>query len=483
MTTPYHLTIIGTRFPQLALGTLLAKRGRRVLIIDTLNPESASDSSGIEGYRFRKRPIPMCGLDTGGFLRMFLNEVGIGRVLVNETYPLNEVSYQVVLPRHRLNIYPERDRLLAEIAREFPENLDTIRELYEEWDTIASNWYSGQDNLEDLEKGWLQTAGITQKLKGFFHARKMGDIVRSLDTSSPEYAFFSLQHQFLGAFSLAADIPPLPGALIHSIGRRGTYQETTGTGGLTALMLQRFQEYGGELHTAARVSSINVNSREGLSLELSNGQAVNTRTISTTAGIAATINGLLEKTPATHLKGPSPVHPVRFYLGIENRIVPKGMEDNLFFLREDEGGPLQIKSCYLALSPAGSDMAPEGMRSVTVTSLLSQAELQKAGPGDIGAIREDLLQALEAVIPFLSEGLKAFSSDLDPDDEYRISRALPTGVAAWSPGIIGRMAVNTRLRGRAAIISSTPWELGIEGEALAALAAAGTLKKALGVEN
>ncbi|MCJ7499003.1 glycosyltransferase [bacterium] len=482
MPAPYHLTIIGTRFPQLALGTLLAKRGRRVLIVDTLGTESASENSGIEGYRFRKRPIPMCGLDTGGFLRMFLNEIGIGRVLVNETYPLNEVSYQVVLPRHRLNIYPERDRLLAEISREFPENLDTIRELYEEWDTIASNWYGGQDNLEDLEKGWLQTAGITQKLKGFFHARKMGDKIRSFDTSSPEYAFFSLQHQFLGAFSPTADIPPLPGALIHSVGRRGTYQETTGTGGLTTLMLQRFQEYGGELENDTQVSSIDINSREGLSLELSNGQRVHTRTISTTAGIAATIDGLLQKIPTMPLKGPSPIHPVRFYLGIEDRIVPEAMEDNLFLMREDGGGPLKIKSCYLALSPAGSDMAPEGKRSITVTSLLSQEELKNIGPDDITAIREDLLQALEAVIPFLSEGLTAFSSDLDPDDEYRISRALPTGVAAWSPGIIGRMAITTRFRGRASIISPTPWELGIEGEALAALAAAGTLKKALGVD-
>ena len=127
MTATYHLTIIGTRFPQLALGTLLAKRGRRVLIVDTLSAESTIESNGIEGYRFRKRPIPMCGLDSGGFLRMFLDEIGIGRVLVNEIYPMNEVSYQVVLPRHRLNIYPKRDRLLAEIAREFPDNMDTMR--------------------------------------------------------------------------------------------------------------------------------------------------------------------------------------------------------------------------------------------------------------------------------------------------------------------------------------------------------------------
>ena len=483
MTAPYHLTIVGTRFPQLALGTLLAKRGRRVLIVDALSAGSTSENFEIEGHQFRKRPIPMCGLYSGGFLRMFLDEIGIGRVLVNEMYPLNEVSYQVVLPRHRLNIYPERDRLLAEVAREFPDNMDTIRELYEEWDTIAANWYGGQDNLENFEKGWLQTTGITQRLKGYFHARKMGDRIKSFDPSSPEYAYFSLQHQFLGAFPPTAVIPPLPGALIHSIGRRGTYQETIGTGGLTSLMLQRFKEYGGELLDDAQVTKVETNSRENIFLDLSNDQRVHTRTLSTTTGIAATIDGLLQKIPSPSIKGLSPKHPVRFYLGIEDRYVPQGMEDNLFFMREDSGGPLNMKSCYLALSPAGSDMAPEGKRSITVTSLLSQEDLNNVNPENVEAAREDMLQALEAVIPFLNEGLTAVSSDLDPEDDYRISRALPTGITAWSPGIIGRIAVTSRLRGKVAIISPTPWELGIEGEALAALAAAGTLKKPLGIED
>ena len=177
------------------------------------------------------------------------------------------------------------------------------------------------------------------------------------------------------------------------------------------------------------------------------------------------------------------MHPVRFYLGIEDRIVPEGMEDNLLFLREDDGGPLGIKSCYIALSPAGSDMAPERPRSVTLTSLLSREALQNGDPGLSDAVRDDLLQALEAVIPFLKEGLKYNSSDMNPEDHYRVSRALPSGIAAWSPGVVGRMAVTAKMRGRVVIIHPTPWELGTEGEALAALAAAGSIHKALGSES
>jgi phytoene dehydrogenase-like protein len=311
----------------------------------------------------------------------------------------------------------------------------------------------------------------------------MGDRIRSFEPGSPEYDFLSLQHHFLGAFPSTTNIPPLSGALIHNIGKRGTYQETTGTGGLTSLMLQRFQEFGGELLESVKVNSVDVNSREGLSLHLSDGQVIHTRTLSTTAGIAGAIDGLNQKISSVKSRGLPPRYPVRFYFGLEDRYVPEGMEDNLFLLREDDGGPLKIRSCYLALSPAGSEMAPEGKRSVTVTSLLSKEDLQNYGPETARAVREDLLQALEAVIPFLGEGLTTTSSDLEMEEDYRISRALPTGVAAWSPGIIGRMAISTRMRGRIAIISSTPWELGIEGEALAALAAAGTLKKVLGMES
>jgi hypothetical protein len=248
-------------------------------------------------------------------------------------------------------------------------------------------------------------------------------------------------------------------------------------------MLQRFQEYGGELMQDVRVISADLTSRDAISMDLSDGERIYTKTLATTAGIAADIDGLLQKFPSRHPRGGAPIHPVRFYLGIEDRIVPEGMEDNLLFMREDDGGPLGIKSCYFALSPAGSDMAPEGDRSVTVTCLLSREVLQNMDPGLSGAVKNDLLQAMEAVIPFLKEGLKYFSSDVDPESHYRVSRALPSGIAAWSPGIVGRMAVTNKMRGKVVIINPTPWELGTEGEALAALAVAGSINKALGSES
>ncbi len=483
MISPYHLTVIGTRFPQLALATLMARRGRKVLIVDFRKGLDDPEGTSPTGFRFRRRPVPMFGLDKGGLLRRFLDEIGIGHVLVTQTYPPNAVSYQVVLPRHRLNVYPERDRLMAEIGREFPDSVEVIGDLYEEWDRVAADWYDGYDDLEEMERTWVQTRGLISRFRGFFHSRKLGDRINSLKASSPQADFFHLQHHFLGGFTPGGPVPPLSASLIHDLGRRGSFQESAGTQGLTRLLLQRYKEYGGTLLEETGVLGVSPSAGDLLNLNLSGGGTIETRALATSSGIAESIEGLTQKKPAVKTRGMNLNHPVRFYLGLEDRVIPRGMEDNVFFMREDDGGPLGLKRCFLALSPAASELAPPGKRSLTVTCLVPGNLMEGITPDSARAAREDLLPALEAVIPFLGEGLVSVSSDLEPDREFRTPRVLPGGLAAWTPGIIGRTAVSSRFRGRVAVVRGTPWELGIEGEALAALSAAGVLRKAIAADK
>jgi phytoene dehydrogenase-like protein len=488
MASSFHLTVIGTRFPQLALATLMAKRGRKVLIVDGLDEKDSGDEL-VNGYMFRNRPAPLFGLDSDGFLRKFLDEIGIGRVLVNQSYPPHDVSYQVVLPRHRINVYPDRDRFLAELAREFPSSLEEMRQLYHDWDEISDSWREGMEDVEELEKKRFYTRytrGLTHRIKGIWQARKLNDQFKSMDPESPEVAFLALQNHMLGGQPLSSTNVPLSTSLIHSVGKRGTFRESMGTRGITELLLQRFREFGGELLQQEKVTGVDQAGRENLTLLLASGRQINTKTMSTSEGLASGIEGLWRGKIPVLEKSTDPVHPIRFYLGLEEKVIPLGMEDNLLLMREDDGGPLGLKCCFLALSSAGSEMAPKGKRSLTVTSFLSADTLADLTRDQVTEIRDDLLLALESVIPFLGEGLDHFSSDLSdlgPADELRLNRSLGTGITAWIPGIIGRMAVATRYKGRVAIIKPTPNELGIEGEALAALSAAGVLRKAMGTEG
>ena len=153
------------------------------------------------------------------------------------------------------------------------------------------------------------------------------------------------------------------------------------------------------------------------------------------------------------------------------------MENDLFWMREDDGGPLGFRSLYLALGPPASDASPEGKRALTVTALTKQEILRSLTKESASAATEDLLQALEAVIPFLPEGLDYVSSDLVAGEEFKTPRPIGAGITAWNPDIMSRMRIRTKYRGKAVIISPTPWELGIEGEALTALTASGILRK------
>ena len=480
MTKDFDLTLIGARFPQLALGTLMAKRGHRVLIVHqgTENGETPKDSSPT-GFTFRKRPSPLFGLDSEGLLRRFLDEIGIGRMLVSKSYPVNPISYQVVLPRHRINVYSDRERLLEEIRREFPDSIQSFHDFYGELDGLAALWYENCVDLPSLERTRQIFSRFSSITRGSREARGMSKLLGHLGgTPHSEAGFVGIQHHFLGSYPLGEGPEPLPLALIHNVARRGTFQEPTGTSSLSDLMKVRFSEFGGEIQGGLRVTAVEGGGRNSLTIIDEKGIRIRTRTLSTTSDIASVVEGLTkQKEDNAHR---SSVHPVRFYLGLDDAIVPVGMEDNLFYMREDDGGPLGLKALYIALSPSGSEMAPDGKRSMTVTGLISESRLRNLTDEQISQVQDDIVKTLEPVIPFLEEGLDFTSSDLQGTIGNVLPRALSGGILSWAPALIGKSRVQSSKRGRVAVLSLPPRELGLEGEVLAALAAAGSLRNVLG---
>lgn len=212
---------------------------------------------------------------------------------------------------------------------------------------------------------------------------------------------------------------------------------------------------------------------------LEDGSNVEASCLSTTSDIAKHIKGLVRKNNTKSHRDSSARVPVRFYLGIDEAVVPLGMEDNLFLLREDEGGPLGIKILYLALSPAGSSMSPEGKRSLTVTALVEKKILETLNDEMIQEAEQDILIPLETVIPFLHDGLNLFKSDLADSTGEKAPRPLRGEIMSWIPALVGRGRIWTLRRGRVAVMTLPPWELGLEGETLSAIAAAGSMRKHL----
>jgi len=489
MDGPFHLAIVGVRFPQLALAALLAKRGRRVLILEERKGVPPQPEERVEGYLFRKRPAPLFGLDEEGILRHLLDEVGIGHLLVREAYPANPVSYQVVLPRHRLDVPRDRMALEEQIAREFPGKRAAFGAFYRECDRLADTWYKGFTEVGPLEgRSPFTWAHLKGRLAVLSAAKRLaaGPSRFGLDTGEPA-RFLALQQHFLGSYPLPdppspfSSPPPLALALVHAIARRGTFQERDGTASLASLLITRFLEYGGAIEFGARVEAVEGwRARQGFPIRLAGGETRFARVLATTESVGERL-GVKGRVPGGP-PGPAPLVPLRFYLGMRDRYVPVGMADNLFVEREGDGGPLGLKALHLALSPRGSKMAPEGCRSLTVTALVPPDRL--AARREVGEARalDDLVHGLQDVIPFLDEAVTLARSDLAAAARETPPRPLGQGLTVWSPALVGRSRVRAAARGRALLFGSSPWELGLEGEALMTLAAAGLASRAVGPE-
>ena len=111
----YSIVIIGTDLAGLIFGALCAKRGYRVLVV-------AHGSSGAlyehQGHTLCRRLDLNYGLNSLAARRVF-DELSLGLELRNLPRPL-EPSFQVVLPKARINVGTEPRLLERELRREFP---------------------------------------------------------------------------------------------------------------------------------------------------------------------------------------------------------------------------------------------------------------------------------------------------------------------------------------------------------------------------
>ncbi len=372
-----------------------------------------------------------------------------------------------------------REHLFDELSREFPERIDTFRKLYSEWDLLARNWYDSYPDLDSFFEKRHLAAGITARAGNRMNARRTESMAASLRQNGGAGQFLSVQNHFLGSYPLDGAPEALAASLIHSIGRRGTFEEPTGSSSLTSLMATRFQEFGGKIEHGVTIKNINLLSRSGVEVILDGDERRQAKCLVTTSGIAEGLKAISPIFNKRKVSPSNPLVPVRFFLGIKDSLVPVGMEDNLLYMPEKDVLPGR-GGYYLALSPKGSDLAPEGMRAMTVTILTEPSKLPEIAQTPNSDLKRELINALEAVIPFINKGLTYVGSDMSDSEKGMVPRPLGGGTVAWSPGLVGKTNVQFLSRKRVAVISPTPWELGIEGEVISALSAAVILRKLIG---
>lgn len=111
------LLVVGSDLSGIITGTLLAKRGLNVLVLDH---EGDGDRS----------PNLITGLNSRAFKSL------LGKLMIPDTkfnlLQENPISYQMIFPKHRIDVAAQLPALLKEIGRELPQDRDVLEQLFAE---------------------------------------------------------------------------------------------------------------------------------------------------------------------------------------------------------------------------------------------------------------------------------------------------------------------------------------------------------------
>ena len=142
----YDLIVIGDDLSSHVAAAYACRNGMNTLLI----AESGLGGLQLIGdFVFPIDPTPITGLGPEQLGRGILTELGV--VWPEDESPLVNPAYQVILPEHRIDFFNNPDALFSELAREFPEQDEDIRDFYAIAQSASSalhTWISAHPHIQ-----------------------------------------------------------------------------------------------------------------------------------------------------------------------------------------------------------------------------------------------------------------------------------------------------------------------------------------------
>ncbi|MFO1518453.1 MAG: hypothetical protein U1F57_02115 [bacterium] len=392
------ILIVGCELPGLIAGAFLAKRGLSVIVLNT-DHDVATKKKNIQ-------PNLISHLDS----RLFKTILGRLSIVDAELGIVNryDTPYQVVLPKHRIDVTVSRERFHRELKREFPDQADSIRSFYLSLDELDRNL--DNDKFQDLmlPRGLLQRFHFSKFIKENHLDLTISDWMETLNLNGEIGSFIEAQIKFLSA--LHSD-KPFSYPLAKLLGNQNSvlFDVKGGIGQLKKVFLNKIESYSGKVKNEVKIESIVIEKRKAKGAKLGGFE-----------GMIAT-RYLLWNQPSAQIEPWLPQNFISRWLlrkirkvkpkfsrfsiqyEVDPEIIPVGMKGNLLYVI-DPAQPL-IGPNFLHLHfyyPTEPDQHPGAKRNLIVTYLLETEALDKP-ESFFEVIHEKITAQLHQLMPF-SEG-------------------------------------------------------------------------------
>ena len=429
-TSFYDVVVLGANLEPLTCAALLAGRGLRVLV---LGQGTLAPSYTVDGVDVGRLESTFAGLQSP-WVQGVLEELALNQD-VRQHMPHRENPFQLLLPRRRLDLWKDAQRWAQELSREAPEVASqaadvsrTLREIEKELDALAGSSLAWPpESFAERQRFSAATAGQRFDREGHGWASwsqlpRLHPLRGAFDASLPFFGgLLSRQHSDATRARLHA----------HLLG--GVAEPTGGWMWLQQALVSRIRAWGSDVRASDRTEVILPQGRHGHVLRLSrsdeeigcmqvvHGTAVNELSLllSDRAALASLFDRFGEPRPRAYR--------CAVHLLVDRRCVPEALEPLGLIVRGEE---TPRPSAFLVRTRRVGDT-----RALFTLHRLVDDHLIDTASSPLRFVREDALDALGTVVPFLDRHIRWIDSPHDglPPRRWRNDTELPCS-DPWARG-------------------------------------------------
>lgn len=402
----YDIVVLGTQLGPLFAGTLLAKRGFRVLF---LSQDDHPPTYEIAGSIWPRAPFAFTAAQSPAARRIFA-ELALHQTFRRKARS-HDPAFQVVLPDHRVDVAQEDADLDREIEREFPEVRRPVEDFHRNVALLGHEF----DHIASRDLVWPPET--------FFERREFSRATLSHIASRDPFAEFPDKHPFrLVAhaplrFADAMDpdtMTPLRLMRHYNAWRKGAATLEGGETAIREMLLDKVRTHSGDVRERDRADALLLKRGAIAGVRIAgSAEEIGCGFVVFGGDLAKLMRLVPDRTVYEQLfekTGEPQPRWYRYTLNVRVRAegVPNGMARDVFFVREPRGS-LSAENC---LHIQAGETDENGHRLLTVEALLPRRSVEDT-LGYVGGVREKVFASLAEVVPFLGRHTLAIDSPHD----------------------------------------------------------------------
>jgi len=407
-----EVIVLGSGLGGLIAGTVLSKNNHSVLL---LKEKGYQATYALKGYHFvpfsnfsekRLRPSLLKKISQTLNLSLTQTREGGKQAKISSSRSARGDGFQVILPKARIDILPDRSLFQREWKREFPREVGRVEEFYKELDQIQGLFQRVNGKGDFLSYFPLRPRSLVRAIFPFdpFPKEKIDGKLRPFSREFREF----IQLQLISWGNLYSDRFPVSFAAHILFDETNGFNPNLDLERLEREILNQFLQYGGRIEEIDRVKSVDCEWRKGLTLSLEgDSRAFRAQSLILNSPLhrLPSFTGKKAKKLSRWQERIKPLYVmIPLFLGIREKVIPVGMKDLLVSILDLEKPYDDGNILFLSLSAKGDETrAPEGKRALTVESLM---KAEKWGQTLLVDYQQAVIKHLNHLFPFLENHIE-----------------------------------------------------------------------------